>query len=410
MPRGNFNGPLSKPTEESKKPKDPGEVQDAAASEETAKAKENEVSNQKGFCYTDSVNMLPNQSMVEKGGEFLYLLVDNPWKLTKPKKSTPSPGSKDTGARPKKTLVRFHLDAPRFEPLMSLASKGTPFLMINSGGVSALNFLGDSSECGFGKSMIVSVALSKGGDGNKAVHQTGTFQMVRSNPGWILADLNKKILVETDGVTFQMRSERRLLGDGRPIYYDPFQKILVHWFEKGDLRGILVEKGTAISKNLRKIAVPKGQYILTSPHGIGLVRQHSKLQLALETIKGLTPGTEGSKAFIIKSPEDDPLSKLAFEVDFENKRALSLARTINDRKILKKAWIYELGFQDPIQVIAAPADQYVHFASLSTNGEKAFFELRSDISGYTASVMIYDFAKKTLENHPFRLPLVKSSL
>ncbi len=410
MPKGNFNGPLSKPTVESKKIKEPAEGPKGATRDETATYKEGATLIQKDFCNTVLVNMLPNQSMVENSGDFMYLLVDNPWKLAKQKKSLKSPGSKESAIRPKKTLVKFHLETPRFEPLVSLAAhKGTPFLMVHSGGVSALHFLGDSSECGFGKAMMVSMSLAKGGEGNKAVHQTGNYKMVRSNSGWILADLNKKTLVETDGVTFQMRTERKLLSDGDPIYYDPTEKILVHWYEKGDIRGILVEKGVGVSKTLRKIAVPKGEHILTSPHGIGVIKQQSTLQLTLETIKGLTRGTEGSKAFIIKSPVDDPLSKLAFEVDFENKRALVLAKTINDRKFFKKAWIYDLGLQDPVEVIAAPADQYVHFASLSTEGVRAFFELRSVVTGYTSSVKVYDFEKKALENYPFQLTLVKNS-
>lgn len=379
---------------------------------ETGKATgpDESVAKKRRNCFLDLTEPPGGNGHFSSDGKFLYLLAqtgdaddagDKPAKAKKKKKDK---AKASTNPKVRYTLFRISPKTRKSEALVSLEHHGSASLLTYGEplqAVSAVAFVGPSAGCYEGPAGVVTVSFAKKDD--KAVQESGVFELVETPKGLRLVDAKKDQILALDATTFQSKLDRKVPKDERPLFYDPESKQLVVWHDAGDHRGLVSYAGED-DQSPKRLAFKKGDRVLSQGNRFAV----AQLDITQNTIKVQEvadwTGKKKPVAHVLKVPPAYTVASAGMTINFDKKIALVYGANFLAKQKWQRVFVFDYATGDLLGAVPVTGTQYLNFAGIDPTGSYVVVEVRDMATRQTVGGKVFNVAKKAFEDLEFTPP------
>lgn len=349
-------------------------------------------------CYLDLTEPPGGNGHFSPDGKFLYLLAQTGADEEKPAKGKKKKKAKQTNPKVRYTLFKISPKTRKSEALVSLEHHGSASLLTYGEpvqAVSAVAFVGPGAGCFEGPAGIVSVSFTKKDE--KAVQDSGIFELVDTPGGLRLVDSKKDQILAMDPGSFQTKFDRKLPPGDRPLHYDPETKGLVVWHDAGDHRG-LIRYQSEDDKDPKRLAFKKGDRVLSQGNRFAVAQLDVNTNsIRIQEVADWT-GKKKPIAHVLKVPAAYTVSSAGMTVNFDKKLALVYGANFLAKQKWQRVFVFDYSTGDLLGAVPVTGTQYLNFAGIDPTGAYVVVEVRDMASRLTVGGKVFNVAKKAFDD------------
>ncbi len=363
-------------------------------------------------CFLDLTQPPGGNGHFMPDGKTLYLLAqtgaaddEDSGKGKKKKKKAKSANLANAiAAKSKYTLFKINPKTRKGEAMVSLDHRGSASLLTYGNpvkAISAIAFAGPAAGCFEGPAGVVSVSFAKKTE--KAVQDSGQFQLVNSADGLRLVDAKKGNVLELDSETFQSKLGRKIAAGDRPLYYDQDKHSLTVWHEGAEQRGLAFFPSEDES-GVKRLAFKKGDRVLQDGDRYAVAH----LNGAANTIdvQELVNWTKVEKAgrYKLTIPPAYSVASAGMDINFDKHLVLVYGANFLAKQKWQRLFVFDYKSGELLGAVPVTGTQYLNFAAIDPTGTYVVIEVRDMATRQTVGGKVFDVAKKSFDDLDLAMP------